>query len=251
MSADNSLAGKVAIVTGAARNLGRGFAEMLASHGASVVVHFNAERSRGDAEETARRVRAVGGEAELIQADLSSPGAASAIVERCFARFGRLDVLINNAGIIIKKPLREIDDADYERIFAINARAPFQLMRAAAERMSDGGRIINIVTSVLACSFPFYSVYAASKATLEHLSRALAKELSGRHISVNCVAPGALDTPFFHGGETPESAEAIKHFTGGLGTARDVVPLVEYLVRPDAGWTSGQTLFVNGGFATR
>jgi NAD(P)-dependent dehydrogenase (short-subunit alcohol dehydrogenase family) len=153
--------------------------------------------------------------------------------------------------VIIKKPFVEISDQDFERAFAINARAPFLLMRAAASRMSDGGRIVNIGTSILGCSFPFYSVYAASKASLEHYGRGLAKELAPRGITVNTVAPGALDTPFFYAAETEESVNAIRQFTGGLGTVDDVVPTVEFLVSPGARWFSGQTLFVNGGFVAR
>jgi NAD(P)-dependent dehydrogenase (short-subunit alcohol dehydrogenase family) len=251
MISEPYLTGRTAIVTGAARNLGRGIAQMLASHGANVVVHYHSAQSRADAEHTARLVREAGAQAELVQADLGAPDGASVILERCWASFGRLDVLINNAGIIIKKPFPELTDEDFERSFAINARAPFHLMRAAAQRMRDGGRIVNIGTSVLACSFAFYSVYAASKSALEHMSRGLAKELAGRQITVNTVAPGALDTAFFFGGETKESAEAIRHFTGGLGAVQDVVPLVEFLVRPDAGWMAGQTVFINGAFATR
>jgi NAD(P)-dependent dehydrogenase (short-subunit alcohol dehydrogenase family) len=124
-------------------------------------------------------------------------------------------------------------------------------MRAAATRMSDGGRIVNIGTSILGCTFPFYGIYAASKASLEHMTRALAKELAVRRISVNTVAPGALDTEFFYNGETPESAAAIKQFTGGLGAVEDVVPLIEYLVQKNATWMSGQTVFINGAFTTR
>jgi NAD(P)-dependent dehydrogenase (short-subunit alcohol dehydrogenase family) len=251
MNTDKNLQGQIAIVTGASRNLGRALAEMLARRGASVVVHWNAERSRADAEETARRVREAGAVAELAQADLASAASTATVIDRCFDRFGRLDILINNAGIIVKKPFAELTDQDFEQSFAINTRAPFILMRAAASRMHEGGRIINVGTSILGCSFPFYGVYAASKAPLEHMTRALAKELSQRKISVNTIAPGALDTPFFYGGETQQSAEAIKNFTGGLGQVSDVVPLVEYLVSPSATWMSGQTLFINGGFATR
>ena len=245
------LAGQAAVVTGAARNLGRGIATMLAARGASVLIHYHSDASRADAEETARLVRAAGGEAELVQLDLASQQVGDALVERCNARFGRLDILINNAGIIVKKPVAELSDQDFEQCMAVNARAPFQLMRAAARAMQPGGRIVNVATSILGCSFPFYSLYAASKATLEHMSRALAKELAARSISANTIAPGALDTPFFYGGETRESAEAIRHFTGGLGQVSDVVPLVEFLVRPDAGWMSGQLLFVNGAFVAR
>ena len=159
--------------------------------------------------------------------------------------------MVNNAGVILKKPFAEIDDQEYDRVFAVNARAPFLLMRAAARHMADGGRIVNIATSILGCSFPFYSVYAASKSTLEHYSRALAKELSAKRITVNTIAPGALDTPFLHAAETRESVDAIRHFTGGLGEVDDVVPTVEFLVNPNARWLSGQTLFVNGAFVAR
>ncbi len=245
------LKGKAAIVTGAARNLGRGFSQMLARHGADVLVHFNSARSRADAEETARLVREYGAKAELVQADLADPAAAASLVQTAVTRFGRLDILVNNAGIIIKKSFTEITDEEFDRIFAINARAPFVLMRAAASQMREGGSIINIATSILACSFPFYSVYAGSKAPLEHFTRSLAKELAARRINVNTVAPGALDTGFFYGGETAESAAAIKQFTGGLGTPDDIVPTVEFLLSPGARWLTGQIVFVNGGFATR
>jgi NAD(P)-dependent dehydrogenase (short-subunit alcohol dehydrogenase family) len=214
-------------------------------------VHFNADVSRADAEETARLVRESGAQAELVQADLASAAAATMILERTLARFGRLDVLINNVGIVIRKAFHEITDPEFDRIFAINAKAPFLLMRAAARYMEDGGRIVNVGTSMLACSFPFYSVYAGSKAPLEHFTRALAKEVAERRITVNTIAPGALDTPFFYGGETKESAAAMKQFTGGLGAVADVMPVVEFLVRPDARWVSGQTLFVNGAFVSR
>jgi NAD(P)-dependent dehydrogenase (short-subunit alcohol dehydrogenase family) len=190
MNTDKDLQGQVAIVTGASRNLGRGLAEMFARRGASVVVHWNADRSRADAEETARRVREAGAVAELVQADLASAASTATVIDRCFERFGRLDILVNNAGIIVKKPFAELTDHDFEQSFAINTRAPFILMRAAASRMHEGGRIVNVGTTVLGCSFPFYGVYAASKAPLEHMTRALAKELSPRKISVNTHCPG-------------------------------------------------------------
>jgi NAD(P)-dependent dehydrogenase (short-subunit alcohol dehydrogenase family) len=251
MSTENDLCGKAAIVTGASRNLGRGFAVMLARRGANVVVHYNAAQSRADAEATLASVRALGVDGELVQADLATASGPGQVLERTEARFGRLDILVNNAGIIVKKPFAEITDDDFARAFAINARAPFELMRGAAQRIAEGGRIVNIGTSILACSFPFYSVYAASKAALEHLTRGLAKELAGRKVTVNTVAPGALDTAFFYGGETKESAEMIKQFTGGLGAVDEVVPTVAFLTSAGAGWLTGQTLFVNGGFVTR
>jgi len=248
---DRELSGKVAVVTGASRNLGRGIAQMLGRLGARVLVHHHGDAAAKQAEETVHAVVGAGGEALTCAADLTEPRQVTALVERALGHFGRFDILINNAGIIVKKPFAEISDEEYDRAFAVNAKAPFLLMRAAARHMAEGGRIVNIATSILGCSFPFYSVYAASKASLEHYGRALAKELAEKSITVNTIAPGALDTPFFYAAETAESVEAIKHFTGGLGRVDDVVPTVEFLVKPSARWVSGQTLFVNGAFVAR
>jgi NAD(P)-dependent dehydrogenase (short-subunit alcohol dehydrogenase family) len=248
---DGFLEGKTAVVTGAARNLGRGFAEMLASHGANVVVHYNNEKSRPEAEQTAVAVRANGTEAEVVAADLTLPSQIQSMFERIMKRFGRFDVLINNAGMIIKKPFVEIIEKEFDQMFALNAKAPFLCMQEAARRMGDGGRIVNIGTGILGMSLPFYSVYVGSKAPLEHLSRSLAKEVAERGITVNTVAPGSLETPFFYAAETAESVAMIKQMTGGLGDIKDIVPMVEFLVSPGARWVTGQTIFVNGGLVTR
>jgi NAD(P)-dependent dehydrogenase (short-subunit alcohol dehydrogenase family) len=251
MTVEKDLLGRAAIVTGAARNLGRAIAVALARRGAAVLIHYNAPRSAEDAARTVELAHAAGGEAQAFQADFTDRGAVESVATEALRRFGRLDILVNNAGIIVKKAFVEISDADFERAFALNARAPFQLMRAAAVHMASGGRVVNIGTSILGCSFPFYSIYAASKASLEHMTRGLAKELSGRGITVNTIAPGALDTPFFYAAETAESVAQIKAFTGGLGSVEDVTGTVDYLVSPAARWLTGQTLFVNGGFVTR
>jgi NAD(P)-dependent dehydrogenase (short-subunit alcohol dehydrogenase family) len=248
---ERELSGRVAIVTGASRNLGRGIAVMLGRLGARVLVHHHGDAATKEAEQTARAVETAGGEALTCSADLTEPSEVTALAERALTHFGRWDILINNAGVIVKKPFADISDDEYDRAFAVNARAPFLLMREAARHLADGGRVVNIATSILGCSFPFYSVYAASKASLEHYSRALAKELGEKGITVNTIAPGALDTPFFYAAETRESVDAIKHFTGGLGGVDDVVPTVEFLVKAGAGWLSGQTLFVNGAFVAR
>jgi len=251
MTVEKDLEGRVALVTGAARNLGRGIAEMLARRAARVVVHHHSAGSLADAESTAQTIRDLGAESHVVAADLADPVQVENLAAETLRRFGRMDILVNNAGLIVKKPFAEIENEDFERAFAINARAPFLLMRAAARHMRNGGRIVNIGTSILGCSFPFYSVYAASKAAMEHLTRGLSKELAEREITVNTIAPGALDTPFFFAAETPESANQIKMFTGGLGKVEDVVPTVAHLVSASARWLSGQTLFVNGGFVTR
>jgi NAD(P)-dependent dehydrogenase (short-subunit alcohol dehydrogenase family) len=245
------LKGKTAVVTGAARNLGRGFAVMLARQGANVAVHYHGEQARADAEETALLVSGVGVEAELVAADLSDTNQVRGLFDRTMTRFGRLDVLLNTVGMIIKKPFIEISEAEYDTIFAVNAKSVFFSMQEAARRMSDGGRIVNLATSILGMSTAHYAIYAGSKAPIEHFTRALAKELMERDIAVNTIAPGALDTSFFYPAETAESVQMIKQWTGGLGSVRDVVPLVEFLVSPGANWLTGQTIFVNGGVVTR
>jgi len=245
------LKGKTALVTGATRNLGRSFAEMLAQHGANVTVHYHGEKSRSEAEQTASLIKGAGGEAELVGADLSDTQQIRDMFDRTMTRFGRLDVLLNTVGMIIKKPFDEITEADYDTIFAVNAKSVFFTMQEAAKKMSDGGRIVNVGTSILGMSTGSYSIYAGSKAPIEHFTRALAKEVSNREIAVNTIAPGALDTSFFYPAESPESIQMIKQWTGGLGHVDDVVPLVEFLVSPGAKWLTGQTIFVNGGVCAR
>jgi NAD(P)-dependent dehydrogenase (short-subunit alcohol dehydrogenase family) len=251
LSTERDLTGKVAVITGAARNLGRGFAEALARRGADIVVHYSGERSRADAEETSRLVDAQGARATLVEGDLTDAATPSRLFDATLQAFGHVDILINNAGVILKKPIAQISEADFDSVYAVNAKAPFLCMQAAAKDMSDGGRIVNIGTSILGMSIPFYGLYGASKASLEHFSRDLAHQLKGRRITVNTVAPGSIDTSFFYAAETPESVAFIKQMTGGLGTVQDVVPVVEFLVSPGSQWLTGQTIFVNGGLLTR
>jgi NAD(P)-dependent dehydrogenase (short-subunit alcohol dehydrogenase family) len=251
LSTERDLTGKVAVITGAARNLGRGFAEALARRGADVVVHYSGERARADAEETSRLVDAQGTRATLVSGDLTEAATPRRLFDATLEAFGRVDILINNAGVIMKKPIAQISEADFDSVYAVNAKAPFLCMQAAAKDMSDGGRIVNIGTSILGMSIPYYGLYAASKASLEHFSRDLAHQLKERRITVNTVAPGSIDTSFFYAAETSESVAFIKQMTGGLGTVQDIVPVVEFLVSPGSQWLTGQTIFVNGGLLAR
>lgn len=249
----NDLEGKAAIVTGAGRNLGRAIAVALAARGADVVIHHHNDRSRADAEETLRLVEAEGQKGAIVMGDLGEVAEVREMFDVAIEEFGHVDILVNNAGWIAKKPVAEVTEADWERSFAINAKAPFFAMQQAATRMRDNGRVINIGSSLQGAFAPNYSVYAAAKVTLDQTTRAFVRENGARGLTANVVAPGPLDTPFFWGQETPESGQ----FAAGLsaqrrlGTLQDIVPVVVFLASPEGQWVNGQTLFVNGGYLAR
>ncbi|UDF04978.1 SDR family oxidoreductase [Asticcacaulis sp. AND118] len=242
---------KCVLVTGAAKNLGRAFAENAGRRGARVVVHYHDSNSAAEANAAVEQIRGFGAQAVAVQADLTQADAVIGLMKTTIETYGRLDVLINNAGLIIKKPFGELELEDYDACFAVNARAPFLLMREAVRYLPDGGRVINIGTSILGLAFGGYGIYVGSKGALEHMTRVFAQEFKSRRITANLIAPGALDTPFFYGAESEHSVAMIKQFTGGLGAVEDISPMVDFLTSPQAGWITGQTLFVNGGFVAR
>jgi NAD(P)-dependent dehydrogenase (short-subunit alcohol dehydrogenase family) len=251
--ADPSLKGKVAVVIGASRNLGRAISEMLGAEGASVAVHYNSDSAHAGAEETAAAIKAAGGKASIMQADLTRVTEVDRLFGTVVKRFGHLDIMVNTAGMVLKKPLVEITEQEYDQLFAINAKAAFFCMQAAVSNMRDNGRIVNIGTSLLAATTGFYSAYAGSKAPLEHFTRALAKEVGNRGITVNTVAPGPLNTSFFYPAETDVATAFHKSMsvTGALGEVKDIVPLVKLLVSPEGRWITAQTIFINGGYIAR
>jgi NAD(P)-dependent dehydrogenase (short-subunit alcohol dehydrogenase family) len=253
MAIEKVLAGKVAFVTGAARNMGRAFCNALSRLGADVVVHHHSERSAAQAEETATVVRANGCRAHVVVGDLSRPSVVRGAFESARTAFPRLDIVINNAGLVIKKPLVEVTEDEFDRSFGINAKAAFFVMQEAARRLEDGGRIINMGTTILGATIPNYSVYAGAKAPLEAFTRALAKEVGARRITVNVVAPGPIDTPFYQNAETPDSVAraTTASVAGRLGRPEDVVPLIEFLASPQSQWVTAQTVFINGGYLAR
>lgn len=242
--------GRVALVTGSSRNLGRAIVEMLASEGASVVIHFHSDGSQSDAESAADLIRSNGGKAIVEQADLSSVAAIEELFAKVRERLGRLDVLVNNAGMVLKKPLVDFSESEYDKLFNINAKAAFFCMKEAARCMEDEGRIINIATTILGATTGMYSAYAGSKAPLEAFTRALGKELVPRGITVNAIAPGPLDTQFYYSAETEDSVSRIKGLNL-LGDIKDIVPLVKFIASPEARWITAQTIFINGGYVAR
>jgi NAD(P)-dependent dehydrogenase (short-subunit alcohol dehydrogenase family) len=166
-------------------------------------------------------------------------------------------VAVNTAGVVIKKPIAEVTEADYDRSFDANSKAAFFFIQQAGRVLENEGGIVTIVTSLLAAYTPFYSIYPGSKAPVEHYTRAASKEFGERGISVNAIGPGPMDTPFFYGQETADStaynksAAALGQYSKtGLTDIEDIAPLVIFLLT-DGWWMSGQTVFANGGYTTR
>lgn len=253
-----SLNGKVVLIAGGAKNLGGLVARDLAANGAAaVVVHYNSDATRAAAEKTLQAVKAAGAEAIAVQGDLTQPANVALLFEEAVKAFGKVDIAINTAGLVIKKPIAEVTEADYDSSFDINAKAAFFFIQQAGKHLADNGRIVTIVSSLLAAYTPFYAVYPGSKAPVEHFTRAASKEFGERGISVNAIGPGPMDTPFFYGQESKEavayhsSAAALSKFSKtGLTDIEDIAPIVKFLVT-DGWWITGQTLFANGGYTTR
>lgn len=247
------LAGKVAIVSGARNNMGRAFSVKLAEMGANVVVHYHRAETRDQAEETARLVEAAGARAALTVGDLGQVENVRAMYDTAEQAFGGVDIVLNHAGAILKKPLAEFSDDEFERLDAINNRGLFYSLREAAMRVRNDGRIINTGTSLLAGAAPGYTIYSGTKAPVEEYTRMLAKELGAKRITVNSFAPGPVDTPFFHDQETEQSAAYAARLSTEqrLGAIDDIVPIVAFLASPESQWVNGQTVWINGGYLTR
>ena len=241
--------GKVAIVTGGAKNLGKLFSTALAEEGANVVVHYNSPSSADDAAATVAELEKLGVQALAHQGDLTTVPEIKRLVDATIERFGRWDILVNTAGLIVRKPLIDTTEEEYDNSFLINAKIPFFLMAEAAGRMSDNGRIINMVTTQLAFTAPTYAAYTGSKSPVEHFSKAFAKEVGGRGITVNSIAPGPQKTKFFFDAENDQTVAWLKGLTisGDIGDPEDVVPVMKFLAAPDARWVTAQTVYVNGG----
>ncbi|MEU1202718.1 SDR family oxidoreductase [Streptomyces sp. NPDC005813] len=252
MSSNHSLTGKTVLVGAGAKNLGGLISTTVAQDGANVVIHYHSDATAADAQKTAESVEAAGGKALTVQGDLSKVSE----VERLFAtakdHFGGVDVAVNTAGMVLRKPIVETAEEEYDRMFAVNSKAAYFFIREAGRHLNDNGKVITIATSLLAAFTDGYSTYAGAKAPVEHFTRAAAKEFATRGISVNNVAPGPMDTPFFYGQETPERVAFHKSQALGndLTKIENIVPLVTFLAT-DGWWITGQTIFANGGYTTR
>jgi 3-oxoacyl-[acyl-carrier protein] reductase len=243
-----SLRGKRAIVTGASRGIGRAIAAKLGDLGASVAVNYLKDEAA--AASTVSQIESSGGQAVAVQADVRQVDAIRTLFGRTVAEFGGLDILVNNAGIRLFKPIAEVTEAEFDDIFAANVKSVFFACQLAAERMADGGRIINISSSVTRVLMANYGPYSATKGAVDQITRVLAKELGPRGISVNAISPGPTDTELFRKGKTKEQIDGFAQATalGRIGRPEDIADAVALLVAEEAGWISGQNICANGGF---
>jgi 3-oxoacyl-[acyl-carrier protein] reductase len=241
-------AGRVAIVTGGSGGIGKASAERLAADGFSVVVQYASGKDR--AEETASAVARTGGRAIVAGGDVADEAAMAAVFDAAEREFGGVDVVVHMAGIMPLAPVAQMDLDTFDRVLRTNVRGTFVVDQLAARRVRSGGAIINFSTSVTRLQIPSYGAYAASKGAVEALTLILARELRGRDITVNAIAPGPTATPLFFEGKSQQVIDQIAAMNpmGRLGAPEDIAETVAFLAGP-ARWVNGQVLYVNGGAA--
>ncbi|MBN9741019.1 MULTISPECIES: SDR family oxidoreductase [Amycolatopsis] len=249
---DHTLKGKNVLVAAGAKNLGGLISRQAAEAGANVAIHYNSESTRPQAEETLAAVEAAGGKGVVLTGDLTVPANVEKLFADAEAALGKIDVAVNTVGKVLRKPITETTEDEYDSMFDINSKAAYFFIKEAGKNVADGGKIITIVTSLLAAFTDGYSTYAGGKSPVEHFTRAAAKEFAPRGISVTAVGPGPMDTPFFYGQETPERVEFHKSqaMGGQLTKIEDIAPIVSFLAT-SGWWITGQTIFANGGYTTR
>ncbi len=238
---------KTAIITGSSKGIGAAVAERLAADGLAVVVNYSSGSAPAD--ELVRKIKAAGGTAVPIRADVSDPAAVATMFDQVEQAFGGVDVLVNNAGIMKLAPVAETTDDLFDQTIAINLKGAFNGLREAARRLRHGGRIVSFSSSVVGLYQPTYAAYAATKAGIEAMSHILSKELGAKGITVNVIAPGPVATDLFLKGKGDDDIKPIVARTplGRLGEPEDIARAISFLVGPDGGWVNGQVLRANGG----
>jgi 3-oxoacyl-[acyl-carrier protein] reductase len=236
---------RVAIVTGGSGGIGRAVAERLAADGTTVLVHYAGNPGR--AEETVEAIVAAGGTASAVRADVADENEVAALFDEAERRYGGVDVVVHTAGIMLLSPLAELDLDDLDRMHRTNIRGTFVVDREAARRVRRGGAIVNFSTSVTKIALPTYTAYAASKGAVDAMTLILARELRGRDVTVNAVAPGPTATPLFLEGKEQPVIDRMASMSPleRLGTPADVAEAVAFLAGP-ARWINGQVIYANG-----
>jgi 3-oxoacyl-[acyl-carrier protein] reductase len=239
---------RVAVVTGASGGIGRAVAERLATDGTTVVVHYAGNAGR--AQEVVDAVTAAGAEATAVRADVADETEVAALFDAAEEAYGGVDVVVNTAGIMLLAPLAELSLDDFDRMHRTNVRGTFVVSQQAARRLRPGGALVNFSTSVVKLALPTYAAYAATKGAVDAMTAILAKELRGRDVTVNAVAPGPTATPLFLDGKPQEAVDRMASMAPleRLGTPEDAAEVVAFLAGPGR-WVNGQVLYANGGVA--
>ncbi|MEQ1719707.1 MAG: glucose 1-dehydrogenase [Nitrosomonas sp.] len=242
-----SLQGKVALVTGASRGIGAEIALALARAGAKVVVNYVQNQSAAD--NVCAEILKHHGECIAVQANVSDPAAVKMLFAQSISHFGSIDLLINNAGILLFKEITNIQDDEFDRIIDINFKSVFYALREASTKISDNGRVVTISSTVTRMMLPRYGAYAATKAAVEQLTRTFAREMGVRGITANIVSPGPVDTELFRAEKTIQDIERMSAMAalGRLGKVDDIAQVVLFLVSDEARWINGQNIAINGG----
>ncbi|BAY27009.1 short-chain dehydrogenase/reductase SDR [Calothrix sp. NIES-2100] len=243
------LSGKVAIITGASRGIGRAIALKLANNGASVVINYAGSTTK--AQEVVAEITQNGGQALAVQADISQVADIQRLFDQTIAHFGKVDILVNNAGVIVYQPITEVTEADFDKLLAVNIKGTYFACQQAAQKMAQGGHIINFSSSTTAMMLPTYSAYVATKGAVEQITRVLAKELGAKKITVNAISPGPTDTELLREGKTEEQINRLAQMAalGKLGDVQEIADVVAFLASDEARWITGQNIRVNGGIA--
>ncbi|HEX2847073.1 MAG TPA: SDR family oxidoreductase [Chitinophagaceae bacterium] len=243
-----NLSEKVILVTGSSKGIGAAVAKKLATTGAKVIVNYAG--SQADADAVVESIVKAGGSAIAIQADVSKAEQVRALFDKAIATYGKIDVLVNNAGIMITKPIKDTSDEDFTRQFDINVRGVFNTLREAAAKLADNGSIINFSTTVTRLMLPTYGTYVATKAAVEQLTRVFSKEI-GRGINVNSISPGPTNTELFIKGKPQEVIDRLASMNpfGRIGEPDDIADVVVFLASDAAKWINAQNIGVNGGMA--
>ena len=238
---------KVILITGASRGIGAFTASLLAQQGHSIVINY--ANNDQEANAVVQKIQANGGTVTAFKANISHSNEVIQLFDYAFQTYGRVDVLINNAGLMRLNKIEEVDDETIDQLFAINVKGALYTMREAAKRLTHGGKIINLSSSVVGMKLETYGVYTASKAAIESLTAILAKELRGKNITVNAIAPGPTATELFLKGKSNELIERLSKAAPleGLGTVEDIAVVLDFAVNEGSNWVNAQVLRVNGG----
>lgn len=255
---NHSITRKTVLIAGGAKNLGGLLAVDLARHGAAAIaIHYNSDAAKAAAENTLAAIRVTGAKGFAFQADLTTADAMERLFADAKAAMGSIDIAVNTVGKVLKKPMTEISEEEFDAMSAVNSKSAFFFLKEAGKHLNDNGKICTLVTSLLGAFTPFYSSYAGTKAPVEHYTRAASKEFGPRGISVTAIGPGPMDTSFFYPAEGEDavayhkSAAALSPFTKtGLTDIEDIVPWIRFLVT-EGWWMTGQTILVNGGYTTK